>query len=154
MQTEVPDTAESIHETLYDGADLTVVFKDGHSDTIKVRKIPRSEFGAYAEIISDKSEAGERREAALYCSQTEDWIGRLDDDSFDAILAEGNRLNFTSFARWFRRVARDPRLLENNQHLVNLAMEAMTRMGLQGSTNGSAPSATPTPTSGAGPRKS
>lgn len=146
-------TAQEVHETLYDGADLTIVFKDGSSDTVKIRKIPRSHFGKYAEIIQEESEDAEFREAALYLGSVVS-VRNLTDESLDAVLAEGERLNFTSFARWFRRRARMPSLLQGRQDLVNLAMEAMSRLTPRASTNGSAPSGTATPTSGATARKS
>jgi hypothetical protein len=139
MKREAPATAQEVHETLYDGADIVVTYQSApsHPSSIKVRKIPREEFSHLALLIQDESEEAEYREAALYCGKDEAWARTLSEESLDRVLAEGQRLNFPSFARWFRRRARLPGLVAGQQMLVQAALEAMTQMESHGRTNGS-----------------
>ena len=149
QEQDAQPTAQEIHETLYDGVDVSVSSSSSSSSSsIKVRKLPWSEFRSLALAIEDESEAGALREAALYCGQDEVWARSLDQASLDCVLAEGQRLNFSGFACWFRRQARLPQLLANQEPLVRLAMEALTRLQPRESTNGSSPRAIPIPISG------
>jgi hypothetical protein len=154
MQQAAPQTAQEIHETLYDGADVSVTFvgsvpgQSPRTEMVKVRKVPRSEFPSLALLIGDESEQAEFREAALYCAKDETWARSLDEASLDRVLAEGQRLNFSSFARWFRRRARMPGLLQDQTALIQLATEALTLLQPRDFTNGSSPRATGTAISG------
>jgi len=150
METKQPGamSAQEAHEVLYDGADLEVLYKAGHLGLVKVRKIPREEFANLALIIQDDSELGEFQEAALYCGRDEAWARSLHEGSLDRVLAEGQRLNFSSYARWFRRRARMVSLVSNQEALVAAASEAMTRLTQRGFTNGSSARGTGTPSSG------
>lgn len=173
MKHEAPgaESAQEIHEALYDGADLVVTFKPNGgasvpasqpggtggasvpaSQAVKVRKIPREEFTALSLVIGDDSEAGELREAALYTARDEAWAATLDDESLTRVLEEGHRLNFFTFARWFRRRGRTMELMSGNSGLLRQALEVMkTDPQLSrwlDSTNGSSARATGTPPSG------
>lgn len=160
--TAAPESAQQIHEALYDGADLQVTFTGGSGgdasspapppEVVKVRKIPRSEFGMLALVIGDDSDEGETQEAALYTARDGAWVKRLDEASLDRVLQEGQRLNFFRFARWFRRRGRMLELMKDSSNLVALATEAMrndpTLSKLLAATNGSSPRGTATRTSG------
>jgi hypothetical protein len=167
METEKEtQTAQEIHEILYDGADIPVTYQAGVSsvaavpsvagrtEIVKVRKIPRDEFTALALVIGDDSEEGEYREAALYCDRDEAWARSLDEASLDRVLAEGQRLNFSSYARWFRRRVRAVNLVSDQASLVEAAATALTRLQQRENTNGSATRATASATSGPGRTKS
>lgn len=153
-QTDAPATPQAVHETLYDGADVPVAFKDGQRSIVKVRKLARSEFALLSAIVMDDSESAEFMEAALYCGKDSSWAIQLTEESLDAVLQEGTRLNFPSFARWFRRRARVPRLISGQEELVKAAMEAMTLLQQREPMNGSLARATGTPISGDTPRTS
>lgn len=134
---------KEIHEALYDGADAKVTFTDGRSEIVKIRKIPRNLFGTYALLIADESEAGEIAEAALYCDRPAQWAASLDGPSLDLVLAEGQRLNFPSFRRWYRRRARTLELVQDRGELMKHAITAMRADPALSrwldSTNGSSP---------------
>jgi hypothetical protein len=145
-------TPQQVHETLYDGLDVTVRHKDGRSEAVKVRKIPRSEFHAYSEIVA-RMEPDESAECAYYVGRDPQWSGSLHDESFDLIMSEGQRLNFPSFAAWFRRQAAKLELVRNRNDLVEQSMRLLetspTLSRLLERTNGSSARDTATPTSGA-----
>jgi len=148
-------SAAEIHETLYDGADTSVTYVasvpsgETRTELVKVRKLPREEFSALALIIGDESESAELREAALYCGRPEEWAATLEEASLDRVLAEGQRLNFSSYARWFKRRARLLGLMENQTQLLATATQMIERMEQRNNTNGCSPKATATRTSGA-----
>lgn len=167
MKHEAPnaetETAQDIHEALYDGADLAVSFRPPNggasvpaSQVVKIRKIPREEFTELSLVIGDDSEAGELREAALYTARDEAWAATLDDESLTRVLEEGHRLNFFTFARWFRRRGRTMELMSGNSGLLRQALEVMKAdpqlSRWLGSTNGSSARATGTPPSGSAAR--
>ncbi|HHY84885.1 MAG TPA: hypothetical protein GYA07_05035 [Verrucomicrobia bacterium] len=142
-------TAQEIHETLYDGVDVPVIHKDGRREVVKVRKVPRSQMAQYSMLIGGGDETAE---CAFYCDRDQAWANSLDDDSFDHVLEEGQRLNFTSFARWFERQARKLKVVEGQQQTLAMAADLMQSnpalRTLLGSTNGSSARGTETPISG------
>lgn len=103
-ETPTPETTpKSELEMLMDGTNMTVSFKTTEPDQkaqterVKVRKIP----------ICDMDELGKgfgnfKKEVAVYCNKAIEWVERLDDESFSAVMSEGRRLNFTSFQKWFQ----------------------------------------------------
>lgn len=99
-----PETPEQIHETLYDGTDLPVTLLDGSTRMVKVRKISRKAFPAFASTFGD-----EDLEVAFYLGEPANGNGapsiveQLTEESFDAVMQEGHRLNFTRFGHWFGR---------------------------------------------------
>jgi hypothetical protein len=148
-------SAEEVREVLYDGADLMVTHRDGRRESVKVRKIPRNEYGAYALVVTDDTEEGERAELKLYVPDRDvPWWCSLTDDSRDAIAAEGERLNFTSFARWWRRAARNMRLLQGQSETVAIAEQLLTRSTPPAPRNGSPVSGTAAASNGRGARPS
>ena len=93
------NTAAQVNELLYDGADLVVAFEDGRApETVKVRKIPRKDFQQLA--TRWLSEEGE---CAFYLDRDPSFAEALTEESFDAVMQEGRRLNFTRFSNWLRR---------------------------------------------------
>ena len=148
MKQEAQPTAAEVHEALYDGADTPVEFSNGNRGVVKVRKIARPDFATLAVLMEDDSEEGELREAAFYCGLDETWARQLTELSLDRVLAEGQRLNFSRYARWFRRRARLPQLVNGQEALVQAALEAVSRLTPRESTNGSSARDTATPSSG------
>lgn len=158
--TEPVPTAQEVREALYDGADLTVTHQDGRRESVKVRKIPRNAMAAYALVI-DESAVDETAECLMYVTgRDRAWADSLSDESFSAVIEEGQRLNFTCFTAWFRRrtkllalgnegaeaVAAANRLLAANPNLSPSTP--------RGSRNGSPAVDTPRPSSGPGRRTS
>ena len=151
--------AREVHEALYDGADLKVTHCDGRAEMVKVRKIPRSEFAAYALAVTDEGEQGEADELRCYVPGRDDaWWAGLTDESREAIAAEGTRLNFPDFARWWRRRARLVNLASQDTEAIRRAAALLesdpTLSRPPGSRNGSPPPAIRVPLSGPGPRTS
>jgi hypothetical protein len=143
-------SAQEINETLNDGLDVAVRTRDGRDLAVKVRKVPRSEFAHYSLMLEDLSAEGEIFEAAFYCGQPPEWALCLDEESFDRVLAEGQRLNFSTYARWFRRSARLVPLVSKNEELIKLALEQAKRLEQRSSTNGSSARDTASASSAAG----
>ncbi|HMP84467.1 MAG TPA: hypothetical protein PKA41_17365 [Verrucomicrobiota bacterium] len=148
----------TVVETLEGGADVVVTLRNAQARpvAVKVRKLPRAEYASLALVIGDETESGELAEAALYCGRDEAWAAELDDDSLDRVLAEGTRLNFTSFARWFKRRARMPQLLvaTETRQLVEASLEVIRTMEQRDSTSGSPARDTENPISASGATRS
>jgi len=103
--------AKQEFETLYDGTDLTLMTKTREVSVVKVRKLPVIEMPRLGLVFDD-----EAREIALYCGQSPEWAAGLDDDSFEAAIEEGRRLNFPHFAKWQARRAQARELLNTKQN--------------------------------------
>jgi hypothetical protein len=149
-------TAEQVHETLYDGVDVPVRYhQDGRAEVVKVRKIPREEMAQYSILIAAAG-GDEAGECAFYVGKPIVWPTSLDDDSFDRVLAEGQRLNFTRFANWFERQSRKIKLVKQHSEILAQATEILERNPilsrlLLGSMNGSSRKDTGTGISGGTP---
>jgi hypothetical protein len=130
---EEPKTAKEAHEVLYDGADLLVTLRDQSRRTVKVRKISRKDFPAFA-----AGWGNEEAEAAFYLGE-EKLVQELSDESFDAVMEEGRRLNFTLFSNWFKRQYQKLSLLKSDG-LVETVLAAIEQnpqlKKLVGSTSG------------------
>lgn len=150
-------SAQDINETLYDGADLKVTYLDGKTEVVKVRKIPRAELGQYSLHIGQVN-GDETAECAYYVGRPPAWAETLNDESYDLVLAEGQRLNFTRWAAWFDRQSRKLKLVGQSSSAIQQAMEILAASPdlkrLLGSTNGSSPRDIETPISGATARRS
>jgi hypothetical protein len=155
---EIPKTPQQIHETLYDGTDLQVSLLDGTQRTVKVRKISRRDLAAFANCFGD-----EEREAAFYlgCSthgpEDAGLVEQLTEESFDAVMQEGHRLNFTRFSRWFVRQHQRLQVMGESgavQTALKLIEESPALKTLLDSTKSSLRSGTATQTSGSIPSRS
>lgn len=150
----MPETAEEIHETIYDGSDLMVHYSDGRSECVKVRKIPRKDFAQYASLMSD-----EESECGFYVEDKDsDWANSLSDESFDAVLEKGQHLNFPRFISWYERQSKKMNVFEIQGRMAATALSVMEKSPMLSqmlaSMNGSLPKATPNVNSGTGVRKS
>lgn len=67
-------------------------------EIVKVKKIGMADMALYAEVITQES-----KEVALLTGKDEAWVRELDDDSFEALIEEGRRLNFPRFSRFWKR---------------------------------------------------
>lgn len=157
-----PETPQEIHEALYDGADLPIHYLSGADEVVKVRKIPRNQFGQYAQLIG-ADDGDEAAECGFYVDsepgtrnsqpRSAEWARTLDDASFDRLLEEGQRLNFPRFTSWFGRQARKLKLVRDRNGLLAEAQALIENSPhlktLLAGTNGSSPRDTPTPISGA-----
>jgi hypothetical protein len=101
---ELPRTPKEVSETLQDGNQMRVTFEDPARapEWVRVRKIPRNEFVHLADAIMNAVH-DEYPEAACYCGKTPEWAQALTDESFEAVMQEGRRLNFSRFRSWFER---------------------------------------------------
>jgi hypothetical protein len=103
-ELKLPETPQEIAEVLADGVNLRVEFSDQNvaPTIVKVRKVARRDFPIMADAILN-AVADETAEAAFYCDRTPAWAESLSDESFEAVMREGRRLNFTRFSAWFGR---------------------------------------------------
>lgn len=107
VEREVKDSTpkpQRDFETLNDGAHATVMFSNSDDiEGVKVRKLP----------IRRMSELGmvwgrEEQEIALYVERHEGkvdsaWLESLTDESWNTLIEEGRRVNFTRFAAYLKR---------------------------------------------------
>lgn len=90
---------------IYDGTDLPVKFRPKApgqppppEEVIKVRKCPAFDIAKLASKWGKELE-----EVAFYAGHNTDWAKTLDDDSYEAVLEEGRRLNSPSVTKYFAR---------------------------------------------------
>lgn len=84
--------------TLLGFSEVAVTFANGEKGTVKVRQLPVRQLNAYLLKIDDEAGAVE-----LFTGNPEGWADTLTLESFEAVLAEGERLNSDSFFAWLRR---------------------------------------------------
>jgi hypothetical protein len=88
---------------LMDGEKLTVSFRQPKGVEVKpdeeifVRRIPICDMDGLG-----KAWGKPKAEVAIYTDRPADWVARLSEDSFIAVMNKGRQLNFTSFQTWFR----------------------------------------------------
>lgn len=100
---KLPETPQEIYEVLADGTNIKVAYENGRPpEIIKVKKISRDNFALLADAILGDIQA-EYPEAACYCGRDVEWARSLTEESFEAVMQEGRRLNFTRFNAWFAR---------------------------------------------------
>lgn len=89
-------------EALADGTMMSVMLRkeDGSHEkvTVKVRKVPMRLMFLLINAWSKEAE-----EIAVYCDRPLGWVNQLADESWDAVMEEGRRLNFSRFERSFAR---------------------------------------------------
>lgn len=92
-------TPEKQFEILAGGTEVIVHYKaGGDAERIKVRKIAIRDIGKLADVLGK-----EDQEVAFYCGKDLEWVELLHDDSFEALIEEGRRLNFTRYTKWAKR---------------------------------------------------
>lgn len=105
------------NETLLGGADVAVIFRDGTSETIKVRQLPIRLFQMYLAAIDQ-----EARQVELYCDKPEKWSDTLTNESFELIIEEGERINRDFFSRWKVRREKRQELLPKRDEAAEVRM--------------------------------
>ena len=99
----LPATPQAVFETIYDGADLEVEFKSGEKKRVKVRKVSQKNLPQLADAFRVTVEEGEGPEIMVYLSWKSEQVEQLTDESQDAVMQEGRRLNFTRFKNFLAR---------------------------------------------------
>jgi hypothetical protein len=105
----VSDTLQAQVEKLVDGAEIEVSRQNGAGivkESILIRKIPIRKLGQMGQVYGQ-----EPLEVSLYTDKDEAWMESLTDDSFEAVLQEGRRLNRPSFDRWLQRQRENVKLM-------------------------------------------
>lgn len=85
-------------DTLRGGQSIIVTFDDGSTESVFVRQLPVKDFEAWLGALDD-----EPRVAALLCERDSCWVDRLTNESLEAIVTTGERLNRDFFERWLQR---------------------------------------------------
>lgn len=85
-------------DTLRGGQIIIVTFDDGSTESVFVRQLPVKDFEAWLGALDD-----EPRVVALLCGRDACWVDRLTNESMEAIVTTGERLNRDFFERWLQR---------------------------------------------------
>lgn len=85
-------------ETLRGGQHVAVTLSDGTTETVLVRQLPVKDFEAWLAALDD-----EPRVVALLCERDACWVELLTNESIEAIVTTGERLNRGFFERWLQR---------------------------------------------------
>lgn len=85
-------------ETLRGGVDIEVIFIDGTAETVTVRQLPVRDFEKWLALLDDEEKAAE-----LFTDRPGGWVERLNLQSLERVIAEGERQNRDFFERWLQR---------------------------------------------------
>lgn len=99
----LPSTPQAVYEVIYDGADCELEMKDGTKKRVRVRKVSQKNLPQLADAMRLSMEQGEIPEIMVYLSWTAEQVEQLADESQDAVMQEGRRLNFTRFKNFLAR---------------------------------------------------
>ena len=110
--------------TLFGGEELSVSFKDGTADTVRVLQLDVDSWPKYS-LIANK----EKRAVELFCNKPEGWAETLAPESFDRVIEKGEEINLPFYERWCRRMDRrneifNPGIGEKRRQMT---LEAMQR---------------------------
>lgn len=108
--------AENTLATLLGGTELEVAKLNGERELVKVRQLPVRDLPKYLACHQNEAATVE-----LFCERDANWVDTLALASFEAILAEGEKLNLDFLSRYAaRQLARNERLLPGfQQKLMN-----------------------------------
>lgn len=145
----LPKTAEEAWIVLRDGKDISGKMDDGTSETVKVRLIAQKDYPTYSHCLY--TEVDEHKEAELYTGKPSEWVKRMAPDFFDAVLEEGQLLNFRHFKPWLKRRMRKFEVLGGANPQLQMVMDRATSIFKEQSTSSSSRTGTGKPTSGPTP---
>jgi len=84
--------------TLYGGSELTVTYRDGRTEVVKVRQLIIDDYPKLLKVLDD-----EPAQIDFVCDRPNGWSNTLALESFEAVLQEGDKLNEAFFTRWLQR---------------------------------------------------
>lgn len=92
-------------EVLNGGTQIEVSFREDQktketppNEIIKIRKVPIRDMQSLARAWGQ-----EDKEIPVYTQRSTEWTQTLTDESWEAVMEEGRRLNEAPFGRWFAR---------------------------------------------------
>lgn len=95
-------------KTVFGGVRLMCLHKAGAgmpAENVLVRQLPLRLIPQLLEVLSD-----EAKTIALYADRPVEWSDTLSEESIEAILTEGENLNFPAVTKWLAR--RDARFVK------------------------------------------
>ncbi|HVY69679.1 MAG TPA: hypothetical protein VHH73_07095 [Verrucomicrobiae bacterium] len=93
--------------TLLGGFEMEAAKFDGTRETVKVRQLPVRDLPKYLNVYQNEAATVE-----LFCAKDSGWADQLAPESFEALLAAGEKLNLDFLSRYAaRQLARNERLL-------------------------------------------
>ncbi len=124
---KLPETAQEVAETLADGTNISIELTNGNREIVKVRRIPRREFTKFAPLafVSLAPDSDETPEAAYYLDKSLEFAQSMTEDSLDAVLMEGRRLNFSRFASWANQRAELLKMMQGKAPTLSALVTAI-----------------------------
>lgn len=115
-------------ETLFGGAQVSLVFRDGTHGTVLVKQLSIDEFPKLLGALDN-----ELAQVELYCDRPMGWAKTLSPESHELVITEGDRLNTDFFSRWLhRQMARQERVRPGmTEKLLEQATERLLSQALQ-----------------------
>lgn len=96
-------------EALFGGKVISVTFRDGRTEEVRVRELPIRRFPDFFTSLQDEGQL-----LALVTGQDEETIDKLSDESHEALVEAAMDVNFTRAERWLERQAKLGERLQNN----------------------------------------
>jgi len=88
-------------ETLVGHLALTVAFRDGKTEEVRVRQLGVEQYPTLFGALFLRENEQEALE--LYCDKPRGWAARLTHEAHEKLVAEADRLNADFFGPWCRR---------------------------------------------------
>ena len=115
-------------EILLDGNEITVTKQNKEVELVHVRKISMRHIQRVGRAIGK----GEAEEIELYTEKPPEWVDSLTDESFEAALKEGRRLNFTQGVGWLLRQNQFMSLMSDSPEVKDLVTKVARELEQKG----------------------
>jgi hypothetical protein len=87
--------------TIEGGVDVPIKYKDGTTETIKVKQIQATKINEFAQRLGDEAFL-----VSMYCERPLSWVDTLTYESLDLLADKGLEINLPFFKAWFLRRAK------------------------------------------------
>jgi hypothetical protein len=145
----LPLTPEEAYIILRDGRDMTGQMVDGATETVKVWFVSQADYSAYAQCVVTGQELSE---IGFYTRKDAEWIKNMTPWFFDAVLEEGQRLNFPHLTKSLQRRLKRMELIGKANPQMQMVMARMESTLTEQFTPSSSPKDTGKRTSGPTPQ--
>jgi hypothetical protein len=107
-------------EILNDGSQVEVTYISGLKEVVKIRKVPIRDMQSLARAWGQ-----EDKEIPVYTQRPAEWAQTLIDESWEAVMEEGRRLNADPFGRWFSRQTKALEVMGKTSAVSKIVEQAM-----------------------------
>ncbi len=141
----LPLTPEEAYIILRDGRDMSGQMMDGTVEAVKVWFVAQQDYGGYGQSVVTGQE---NLEIGFYTKKPVEWVERMTPWFRDAVLEEGQRLNFPHLTKSLERRLKRMKVIEKANPQMQMVMQRLESTLTEQFTTSSPPTATGKPSSG------